>query len=275
MDKAPETLVLWSDAHLLVVNKPAGLPSLPDGYDRQAPHLKSRLEPAFGPLWIVHRLDRDTSGVIVLARSASAHQSLNAQFASRETTKLYHTLVAGNPEWEEKDVRQPLRLDGDRRHRTVVDPRQGVDAHTHLRVLERYTPARPMKGARVAAKSGLPAAHSWALLEAAPTTGRTHQIRAHLSALGLPIIGDKLYGGPSLELSQLKADYRASLSEARPLLGRPGLHAWSLSFRHPASGETLAITAPYPQDLQIALRQLRRYALLTYYQKFSPESAFS
>jgi len=263
MDKALETLVLWSDAHLLVVNKPAGLPSLPDGYDRQAPHLKSLLEPAFGRLWIVHRLDRDASGVIVLARSASAHQSLNNQFASRETTKLYHALVAGAPEWEEKDVRLQLRLDGDRRHRTVVDPRHGVDAHTHLRVLERYTSPRTGKDARASGEPGLPAFHHWALLEAAPTTGRTHQIRAHLSALGLPIIADRLYGGPNLELSQLKAGYRAGQAVERPLIGRLGLHARSLAFRHPASEETLAFTAPYPQDLQIALRQLRKYGLLT------------
>ena len=95
METDPESWVLWHDDSLLVVNKPAGLPSLPDGYQPTAPHLKSVLEPAFGPLWIVHRLDRDTSGVIVLARTAEAHRVLNTQFEKRQVTKVYHALVLG------------------------------------------------------------------------------------------------------------------------------------------------------------------------------------
>lgn len=264
MVNAPEVAILWSDEHLLVANKPAGLPSLPDGYDRDAPHLKSVLEPAFGPLWIVHRLDRETSGVIVLARSESAHQSLNGQFASRETSKVYHALVTGIPEWSEKEIRLPLRPNADRRHRTVADPRQGKTAHTHLRVLERYQSAILAKDTHLQEEPGAPPArYCWALIEAAPKTGRTHQIRAHLSSLGLPIVGDGLYGGSNLWLSQLKAGYRAGQDGERPLLERLGLHAWSLAFRHPENGEPLRFNAPYPQDLQVALRQLRKYRLLT------------
>jgi len=263
MDHAVDTLVLWSDEHLLVVNKPAGLTSLPDGYDQQAPHLKSILEPKFGPLWIVHRLDRYTSGVIVLARTASAHQSLNGQFASRQAAKIYHVLVSGNPAWEEKHIQLPLRPDGDRRHRTVVDHRQGKAAHTYLRLLERYQPANIKGSFRPPGEHLLPTSQGWALLEAVPKTGRTHQLRAHLSALGFPIVGDKLYGGRSLELSRLKADHRADTDGTRPLLERLGLHAWSLSLTHPAKGEFMSFTAPYPKDLQVALRQLRKYGLLT------------
>lgn len=263
MDMLLGMLVLWSDEHLLVVNKPSGLTSLPDGYDRQAPHLKSVLEPTFGSLWIVHRLDRDTSGVIVLARSEADHRSLNDQFASRETHKLYHALVAGKPEWDETDVRLPLRPDGDRRHRTIVDHRQGKAAHTHLRLLERYHTAKTQQASSSKALPRLPTSTGWALLEATPRTGRTHQIRAHLSALGLPIVGDQLYGGTHLEFSQIKADHRAETPGSRPLLARPGLHAWSLTFLHPASRHVMTFTAPYPKDLRVTLRQLRKYGLLT------------
>ena len=251
MAAAPEVQILWSDTHLVVVSKPAGLPSLPDGYEPQAPHLKSLLEPDFGRLWIVHRLDRDTSGVVVLARSANDHRALNTQFARRETAKIYHALVAGIPDWQEKDVRLALRPDGDRQHRTIIDPRQGKPAHTHLRLLERYASSLP--------RGGVSAPRGWALLEATPTTGRTHQLRAHLSALGLPILGDRLYGGSDLALSQLKAGVR----QERPLLTRLALHAWSLTIRHPSQGELLTFTASYPKDLQVALRLLRKYGLLT------------
>ncbi len=89
--------VIWEDEWLLVVNKPAGLPTLPDGYDPKAPHLVQVLTPEFGDLWIVHRLDRETSGTVVLARNANAHRALNGQFEKRAVGKIYHALVRGNP----------------------------------------------------------------------------------------------------------------------------------------------------------------------------------
>ena len=170
--------VLWSDGALLVVDKPAGLPTLPDGYNPQAPHLKRLLEPEYGRLWIVHRLDRSTSGVIVLARTVQAHRALNAQFQEHTVEKIYHAIVTGAPDWEETAIDLPLRADGDRRHRTVVDAQGGKPAVTHLRVLERFA--------------------GYSLVEAVPHTGRAHQVRAHLLAAGFPLVGDALYGGAPL-----------------------------------------------------------------------------
>jgi tRNA pseudouridine32 synthase/23S rRNA pseudouridine746 synthase len=240
MELDPQSLPLYCDEALLVVNKPAGLPVLPDGYDPQAPHLKGLLEPLFGRLWIVHRLDKDTSGVLALARSAEAHRTLNDQFAAHTVIKRYHALVTGTPDWEQLTVRMPLRPDGDRQHRTVVDHRKGKPAITHFHVLQRF--------------------RIYALLEARPETGRTHQIRAHLSALGLPLVADKLYGnGQPLLLSNIMPEYRPGSQSERPLLERQGLHAFRLELEHPLNGEDRLFEAPYPRDLASALRYLRKY----------------
>lgn len=226
MTETDSISIVFSDEHIVVVNKPAGLPTLPDGYDKAAPHLTQALEPQFGRVWIAHRLDRGTSGVMVVARTAEAHRSLNMQFDGREVKKTYHALIAGNPPWEEYTVKLPLRADGDRKHRTVVDHGKGKPAVTHLRVLERWD-AR-------------------AKVEARPETGRTHQIRVHLAALGLPVIGDPLYGG-------------AAAREGAGI-DRTALHAHSLIFRHPITIEQLRFEAPYPADFERALRGLRQGA---------------
>lgn len=237
----PEDLILYLDDSLLAINKPPGLPSLPDGYDPQAPHVKSVLEPRLGRLWMVHRLDKETSGVMLLARTEQVHRALNGQFERHEVSKVYHALVVGNPRWEQFRADQPLRADGDRRHRTLVDARGGKPAVTHLLVLERFG--------------------GYSLVEARPETGRTHQIRAHLAALGHPLLGDMLYGNnPGLYLSELKPGFGKKETAQCALIRRVGLHARSLRFTHPEKGEVQTIEAPYPKDFKAALRQLRRYS---------------
>jgi RluA family pseudouridine synthase len=232
------TIVVYSDDSILAINKPSGLPTLPDGYNPGAPHLKSELEPEYGHLWIVHRLDRDTSGLVILARNAEAHRVLNAQFEKHLVAKRYHALTCGCPEWDEKSVRLPLRPDGDRRHRSVVDSRGGKHADTDLHLLERLG--------------------DYALLEAIPHTGRTHQIRAHLAAAGLPVLGDVLYGGqPSLYRSKLDPGLTEGNNNSDALIQRCALHACSLDLAHPASGETIHLEAGYPADFDAALLALR------------------
>jgi len=213
--------ILYVDDHLLVINKPAGLPLLAEGWDRRAPYLLKMLEEQFGRLWVVHRLDKFTSGVMVLAREAEIHRALSLYFEKRWVEKVYHAIVVGVPAWDERTVRLPLRANVGHAHRTVVDTRSGKPCETRFRVLER----RP--------------AH--VLIEARPITGRTHQVRAHASAVGHPLLGDVLYGAPQTDI-----------------LARPALHAYSLRLPRLVQGapRAQAFIAPYPEDFENALRRL-------------------
>lgn len=231
-------MILFADQDLLVVNKSAGQLVLPDRWDPTGYSLPQTLEKEFGPLFIVHRLDKDTSGVLLLARNEAAHRGVNGQFSAHEVEKTYWALVSGKPGWLETRCELALRPDGDSRHRTLIDPREGKPSSTDFRLVE----------------SG----RTWALVEAKPTSGRTHQIRAHLKALGFPLWGDELYGGPVLNLSAIKRGYR-STGEEKPLLSRVGLHALRLRVTHPVTGERLTWEAPLPKDFETALKQLRKW----------------
>jgi len=243
--------IVYYDETLLAVNKSAGLPALPDGYNPDAPHVKSLLEPHYGHLWIVHRLDRQTSGLMLLARSPQAHRALNDQFQSHQVNKTYHALIVGDPLWDGTVIDLPLRPDGDRRHRTVVDQSRGKPALTDLRLLERFG--------------------RFSLVEAAPRTGRTHQVRAHLSAAGFPIVCDSLYGGGWRLITSLQSAGSGGNDAARVgLLERMGLHAWSLEFQHPATRSQVRLEAPYPPDFERALEILRQFPASTVELLISP-----
>jgi RluA family pseudouridine synthase len=212
--------ILYEDEELLIISKPTGLPVLPDGWEKEAPYLVKLLEKQNGRLWIVHRLDKITSGVMAFARTAEAHRALNLQFEQHEIEKLYHAIVVGVPEWDRLIARHPLRVDVGHSHRTVVDHSKGKSSDTAFRVLERYL--------------------GYSLLEAVPGTGRTHQIRVHAYALGFPLLGDMLYSAPITDL-----------------IARPALHALSLTITHPTNGKRITFTAPYPDEFQTSLKKLQ------------------
>jgi len=211
--------IIHVDDHILVIDKPAGLPVLPDGWDRVSSYLVKLLEDDYGKIWIVHRLDKVTSGVMVFARTAESHRALNTQFENREAEKIYHAIMEGEPAWNEKTSKFPLRANVGRKHRTAVDNKNGKPSETRFRVLKRY--------------------QSGALVEAKPMTGRTHQIRVHAYAMGHPLLGDILYSAAETEV-----------------ISRPALHAYSLTFDHPTTNERLTFKVEHPQDFVRALELL-------------------
>lgn len=211
--------LLYLDSALIVINKPEGVPVLPDGWEPDAPYLLRMLEQKYGKVWVVHRLDKSTSGVMLFARTAEAHRDLNCQFDHREVEKFYHAIVEGKPTWEEKTCRMPLRVNVGHKHRTIVDHERGKHAETSFKVI------------RLGQSQGL--------IQACPKTGRTHQIRIHLASLGYPLLGDALYGATKTGV-----------------INRPALHATLLTFTHPVSKQRLTFSADYPQDFALALKRL-------------------
>jgi 23S rRNA pseudouridine955/2504/2580 synthase/23S rRNA pseudouridine1911/1915/1917 synthase len=248
-----EVPVLYEDEHLLAVNKPSGLLTSPDRYDPNRPNLMNLLhagisdvkpwakERALSYLMNAHRLDFETSGVILLAKSKPVLVQLANLFGSEKPIKIYLALVRDAPEKDGFKVDAKLAPHPVKIGLIHVDPKRGKQAQTDFEVRERF--------------------NGWTLLSCRPLTGRTHQIRAHLRHVGLPIVADSLYGGKPLWLSRLKRDYHLKRDqEERPLIGRVALHAEKLMLAHPVSGESITIEAPLPKDLAVGLKYLRRFA---------------
>jgi tRNA pseudouridine32 synthase/23S rRNA pseudouridine746 synthase len=206
--------VLHADARLVAFDKPSGLLAVPGRTAELADCLAARAEAAFPGARIVHRLDRDTSGVILLARDADAQRHLGLQFERRGVAKTYLARVAGLPADDTGEIDLPLRADWPNRPRQTPHP-EGRPALTRWQVLARAPRAAPRGAAR---------------LRLSPVTGRSHQLRVHLLALGHPILGDALY-----------AD-----ADAYAAAPRLQLHAETLELRHPDDGRPLRLTAPPP-----------------------------
>ena len=251
-----EIPVLFEDESLLALDKPAGLLTSPDRYDPLRPNLMKLLHAGIAAqkpwarernlsyLSNAHRLDFETSGVILLAKSKPALVALADLFGSEKPLKKYIALASGAPPDETFEIDAALAPHPVKLGLMRVDPKNGKRSKTRFRVLENFS------------------AHGYALLACEPLTGRTHQIRVHAAHAGLKIVGDTLYGGKPLWLSRLKQDYRLKPGrEERPLIARVALHAEELQLTHPITGQTLVISAPWPKDMTVALKYLRKFAL--------------
>ena len=248
-----EIPVLYEDPSLLALSKPSGLLSSPDRYDPNRPNLMKLLHAAIasGKPWArernlsylmnAHRLDFETSGVMLLAKIKPVLVSLANLFGSEKPQRRYAALVQGKPQEDSFEVDARLAPDPVRIGVMRVDPKRGKRSRTLFRIREKFA--------------------GWTLLEVEPATGRIDQIRAHLRHVGLPLVGDALYGGKNLLLSRLKNNYHLKPNKVeRPLLERAALHAEELSLPHPETNQPLHITAPWPKDLTVAVKYLRRYA---------------
>lgn len=230
----------YQDDLLLVVSKPAGLLTIPDRFGNKD-SLQSALERDFGKVFVVHRLDRETSGVLCFARTEAAHRHLSMQFEHHTVDKYYLVLVDGNVHQEEGEINKPIG-----QHPTIpgkmMITNRGKPSLTFYRVLERFK--------------------HFTLLEALLKTGRTHQVRVHFQSIGYPLAVDAVYGRrPAFFLSEIKGKaYRSGKfsDEERPLMERTSLHAYRLRLDHPGTGERLEFKAELPKDFSAMLKQMRK-----------------
>jgi len=231
--------IMFEDTEIVVLNKPAGLLVLPDRYDPSIPNLYGLLKNKYGQIYVVHRIDKETSGLIIFAKNESSHRILNEQFENRETEKTYRAICVGESLHDDGKVDLALAEDSGKKGRMRIDQADGKNAVTNYKVMERFV--------------------GFSFIEAKPETGRTHQIRVHLKAINLPILSDSVYGGgQGFFLSQIKPGYRLK-GEEKPLLNRTALHASRLSVLHPGTHQPVTFETELPKDMKIVLNYLRKF----------------
>lgn len=217
-----EELIIYIDSFIIIINKPPGLRSIPDGYNKSLPNLQTILKDNYPAIFTIHRLDKETSGLIIFGRNKLAHRKLNFQFEQKLINKKYHALVHNIPGWDEFTLNQPLLINGDRKHRSVINS-NGKSSTTVFRKIDSNM------------------SNQMALIEAQPKTGYTHQIRAHLNHLGFPIIGDGLYS-KYLSSSQLQLNKSVE---------RMMLHATQIEFNHPENNQKVSFSTEIPFSIDL------------------------
>lgn len=253
----PSHQVIFVDEHIIVASKAPGVPCIPERLEipekaakkgsrkpyghavYDGPALNKILEREYGGLYVISKIDKDTSGLVLFARTREDQSRLSGQFTLKKVVKIYEAIVAGKLAEARFTLDFPLTANGDSLLRTIVDRRKGRRSVTSVTLAEQLGP--------------------YALVTAEPATGRIHQIRVHLKTAGFPVLCDPLYGnGEAFRLSDIKPNYRGDVLTEKPLIARTALHARSIRFFHPATGEPLKFTAEYPRDFAAVLYQLRK-----------------
>ena len=275
--------VIFEDDALVAFDKPSGLLVAPDRWDKSRENLMGLVHahPRYGrTVANVHRLDADTSGLLLCAKTKPALDFLSGQFQAKTVRKTYHAFVAVLPPESAMKVIAPIRdaagalpdaftvdlaLGEDERQpgrMRVFKGRGGEECVTEFRTLERFRGAGfSAAHRRPASAAPAPSAASFAFVECHPLTGRTHQLRVHLAAAGAPILDDPFYGVPEIRLllSAFKRGYKGRADE-KPLVDRLALHATELTLTHPVTREPLTLRAPLPHEFEVALKYLRKFA---------------
>lgn len=226
-------IIIHEDDRFIIINKPPFVATLED---RNDPTNILQLARRYNPQTkVCHRLDKETSGILVIAKDDEAYKHIARQLEHREVTKMYHAIVSGRHEIAERELDKPIYSSS---NRSRIDFQQGKPSVTLISTLEIYS--------------------HHTLLACMPFTGRLHQIRVHLADQGMPICGDELYGGSPILLSQIKRNYHLGKDQdERPLMQRVSLHAAGISFED-FSGESVTFKAPYPKDMQATITQLSK-----------------
>ena len=231
-------LIIFENPDLVAINKPPGLLSIPDRKGIEI-SLKVLLKEKYGEIFTVHRLDKETSGLIVFAKNDVAHKLLSRQFEERQTKKIYQGLVIGSLTEKKGSINAPI-AEHPAQNGTMIVHRKGKESLTDYEVLEDFK--------------------IYSLVQFRIHTGRTHQIRVHMKEAGHPVVCDSLYGdGKPILVSSLKSKFKLSkdIEEERPILGRLALHSFQLAFLD-ADGKSIELEAPLPKDMRATLQQLTK-----------------
>jgi len=229
-----QDLILFEDSDFIVINKPSGISTLDERKDDFAPSILRMAKAYSEDAQMGHRLDKETTGALVIAKNPEAYRSISMQFEHRETAKRYHAVVEGMHDWDGIMVNLPIfpLKDG----KVIIDRNKGKHAETWFRSLQVF--------------------RGYTLVECLPITGRMHQIRIHLTCLKAPIVCDEMYGGKYFFLSDMKKKFNLKKeTEELPLMRRVALHAFSLTFKL-MNGEVKEVIAPYPKDFNVLVKTL-------------------
>ena len=232
---------MFENSDLIAVNKPSGWLSIPDRHDAEIPSIRNWLEKKYPEVFVIHRIDRETSGLLLFAKNEKAHKYYNQLFEQRLVKKIYTGLVAGSITEEEGTISRPIEQHPSFPGKMRIG-RNGKPSITHFQVLEKF--------------------RGYTLVEFNLETGRTHQIRVHMQNMGHPLVCDAMYGmADPVMLSNIKMKFKLSkeVESERPLLDRLALHAYSIELKD-QDGFPLKIEAPLSKDLEVALIQLRKFA---------------
>lgn len=233
--------ILHDDDDLVIINKPSNYLSIPDRFDETKPNILSFLNHKFEKVYTVHRLDKETSGIICFAKNEIAHKHLSQQFQEKTVQKIYCALVDGVLIPEEGEINQGIAPHPAKPGKMMVS-NKGKKSLTLYKVIEQF--------------------RNFALVEANIKTGRTHQIRVHFEAIGYPLAIDSVYGSrEAFKLSEIKLKkFRLGKGqEERPLMFRTSLHAFQLELSHPTTEERLHFEAPLPKDFAAVIKQLQKW----------------
>ncbi|MCL2443526.1 MAG: RNA pseudouridine synthase [Treponema sp.] len=229
--------IIYQDEDIAAVNKVSGISVGGERWDETAERLDKLVESELKipKIFTVHRIDKDTSGLVVFAKNKNTHRELSIAFENRNVKKSYTAIVHGRPSWKETTCDFALVPNGNKKHMTIIDKFRGKESITHF--------------------SCVLSVGNYSVLEVKPETGRIHQIRVHAAALGHSIVCDELYGKINpIKLSSFKRGWRGDPYEERPLLSRLGLHAKELILPN-----NLTLTAPLPKDMSSLINQLEKF----------------
>jgi 23S rRNA pseudouridine1911/1915/1917 synthase len=240
--KFKDLSIIYEDSDIIVINKAAGVLTIPDRYNSEALNLYKILSDEFETIFTCHRLDKDTSGAVVFAKNAESHKFINQLFQDQDLDKIYHAVVKGVVAEDDFEIDIPIMPDPSRRGASTPSAR-GKASLTLVRVIERYQDAT--------------------LLKCKIITGRHHQLRVHVAAIGHPLLIDDFYGSaePFLVSSVKRKKFNLKKhTDEKPLISRITMHAKELNFAHPTSKEKLYFDAEYPKDFKALVQALSKYS---------------